>query len=88
MKKRAMRKRIPYGLYCNGYDRDGNSAGCPWFRWDKQAQQPRCAYLHLTSSGSGGEDLLWDGCKECGAHFDDDERIERRIKRRQSGRKI
>lgn len=85
MKKRAMRKRIPYGLYCNGYDRDGNSVGCPWFRWGAQAHACRCVYLRMTSDGV--TDLLWDGCKECDVHFDDDGRIEHRIKRRQSGRK-
>ena len=42
MKKRAMRKRIPYGLYCDaGYDRNGHIAVCPWFRWDAQAQAHR-----------------------------------------------
>lgn len=87
MKKRTMRKRIPYGLYCDaGYDRNGRIAVCPWFRWDAQAKAHRCTFLRMTSDGA--TDLLWDGCKECSAHFDDDGRIERRIKRRQSGRQI
>lgn len=85
MKKRAMRKRIPYGIYCNGYDRNGNMAGCPWFRWDAQAQAHRCTFLRMTSDGA--TDLLWDGCKECSVHEDADGRIERRIQRRKSGRK-
>ena len=82
MKKREMRKRIPYGIYCcEGYDREGNHAACPWFRWDEQAQACRCTYLRMTSDRAN--DLLWDGCKECNVHYDDDERIVRQIERKQ-----
>ena len=84
MKKRLMRKRIPYGIYCvEGYDRDGRPSACPWFTFDKQAQMPRCAYLHMTSDSHRIADLLWDGCKECGIHEDADGKVERRIARKQ-----
>lgn len=87
MKKRIMRKRIPYGIYCvEGCDKDGRLAQCPWFKFDKKAQMPRCAYLHMTSDRD--TDLLWDGCKECGIHEDADGKIERRIMRKQKKAQI
>ena len=85
MKKRPMGKKIPYGMYCcEGYDRDGNRTACPWFTFDQQAQACLCIYLRMTSDRAN--DLLWDGCKECGIHEDADGRIERRIKRRETVR--
>lgn len=82
MKKRAMRKYIPYGIYCcEGYDREGNHAACPWRRYNRQFSTVQCTYLHMLSDKA--EDLLWDGCKECNVHYDDDERIVRQIERKQ-----
>lgn len=82
MKKRLMAKQIPYGIYCDvGYDRDGNAVSCPWRRYNRQFKTVQCVYLHMLSDRS--EDLLWDGCKECNVHLDDDERIVRKIERKQ-----
>ena len=70
MKKREMRKRIPYGIYCcEGYDRDGNAVSCPWRRYNRQFSTVQCTYLHMLSDKA--EDLLWD------------ERIVRQIERKQ-----
>lgn len=82
MKKRLMAKQIPYGIYCDvGYDRDGNAVSCPWRHYNRQFKTVQCVYLHMLSDRY--EDLLWDGCKECNVHLDDDERIVRKIERKQ-----
>lgn len=63
MKKRAMKKYIPKGVYCY----DGN--GCRWWRQNKNKdfqQSGYCMYLKVGDWYEKGALLLWDECKECG----------------------
>lgn len=62
MTKRKDKKRIPYGVYCYGLDKNGKIASCP--HWYCSNGAYGCKYLQVMD---GEEDtLLWDHCKECG----------------------
>ena len=60
MKKRQMKKWIPKGTpYCHG---------CKWKT--RRNGKPYCLYIHKSDNDIDCS-LLWDGCKECGAHDTD-----------------
>ena len=78
MKKRAMKKHIPYGEYCHGpftvkddCDDWGISCDvCPWWytRIDSDGQDKYgCKYLGIEQYSY---DMLWDQVKECGEHYE------------------
>lgn len=63
MKKRAMKKWIPKGIYC--YDDNG----CKWWRGNTTKDYQLsgyCIYLKTGDWYKEGTMLLWDECKECG----------------------
>lgn len=66
MKKRAMKKWIPKDLcYCYG---------CKWLSFNKTKHEQLsgyCKYLHSGDWMKDGTFLLWDMCKECGEHDND-----------------
>lgn len=67
MKKRAMKKWIPEGLYCHGalsYIRE--EKGMPiliYKRWCRNMVGDRCRYMGVSKKD---DILLWDSCKICG----------------------
>ena len=78
MKKRAMKKYIPYGEYCHDIIHETIKDGellyecdvCPWWYtrvdsdgWDKYG----CKYLGIEQYSC---DMLWDQVKECGEHYE------------------
>lgn len=72
MKKRAKRKKIPYGPYC--YGGIGRMKYCPFRRSyedpsavDGWAHQ--CTYLGIVDKER--DTLLWDSVKECEEHNGD-----------------
>lgn len=75
MKKRQMKKHIPYGDYCYN---------CKWRKFkgrrfvtgiyqDEPYEEHipifQCLYLNITDRDM--ETLLWDGIKECGEHIEE-----------------
>lgn len=64
MKKRAMKKYVPEGLYC--YD---DKKVCKWWRINKNKPEQLNGYCELLKTGDWEMEhvgLLWDQCKECG----------------------
>lgn len=68
MKKRAMKKYIPEGIYCHGHITKinkmtvqyGNS--CPWQRWGEVGSiESYCVYCNS---------FITDSVKECGVKYD------------------
>lgn len=62
MKKRAMKKWIPKGMYCYSY----NKKCCKWFKKLKIKNKKifKCEYMNFIDFNE--DSLIWDSCKECG----------------------
>ena len=72
MKKRAMKKWIPKGMYCH---RNGtkNQTNCKWRKYITTVKRDssscrdivyKCEYMNFIDWEQ--KSLLWDACKECG----------------------
>ena len=86
MKKRAMKKHIPYGEYCHGIIHETIKDGellyecdvCPW--WYHRVRKITVADNEVYDINKYGCkylgieqdecDMLWDQVKECGEHYD------------------
>lgn len=70
MKKRAMKKWIPYNpCYCYTTNKYGKTYVCKWLKKVKNKDHQEngyCAYLKEGDWEDKGTSLLWDKCKECG----------------------